>query len=211
MIRIKRIEKVPITKLKENEKNAKMHDIDAIVESIEKFGYVTPIVVDETYRVIAGHGRLKALKKLGVDEVVVVVTDLTDDEIEKYMIYDNRLTEIGGWDVKKLKEMIGKFNFNEFRTLKLNELGLRYDFAKNDENITVIRSTSEKKDRIRISESKIVVGFGRFTAFIDADKVYEIIEMAKRKWKTDETNVVGILVDWIYEKLKEEVSDGDEK
>jgi len=66
---IEKINDFEIAKLKENPKNPKEHtekQIKAIAESIKKFGFTQPILVDENNVILAGHGRTEALKKLGI-------------------------------------------------------------------------------------------------------------------------------------------------
>lgn len=103
-----RIEVVPIEKLKPSPVNPRIdHAVGALERSIEQFGYVAPIIVQrKTYRILAGHGRLEALKRKGVEQVPVVVADLTDKQAELYTIADNRLGELSKFDEKKIAEQL---------------------------------------------------------------------------------------------------------
>jgi DNA modification methylase len=97
--------KLKIEDIKPNPKNPKKHSDDLIEQSIKEFGVVAPIIVDENNMVLAGHGRLNALIKLGYKEIEVIVKKgLTEEQKEKYMLIDNKLTERGGWDAELLKE-----------------------------------------------------------------------------------------------------------
>jgi DNA modification methylase len=82
--------------------NARTHSpkqVRQIAESIRRFGFVNPILVDADGDVIAGHGRLAAAKVLGLTEVPVLpVTHLTPAEKRAYILADNRLAEEAGWD-----------------------------------------------------------------------------------------------------------------
>lgn len=88
--------------LKPYAKNAKKHpekQISQIAASIRKFGFITPIVVDASHEVVAGHGRLEAAKLLGIKQVPVVqVTNLSPAEIKAYRLADNQLTMNSGFD-----------------------------------------------------------------------------------------------------------------
>lgn len=88
------------------EKNAKNHpqdQIDKLKRSIEEFGFLSPCLIDENNNVIAGHGRIEAAKQLGLKTVpCVYVEGLTDEQRRAYIIADNRLTELGGWDFSTL-------------------------------------------------------------------------------------------------------------
>ena len=73
--------------------------VGAVAESIRKFGFRSPIVIDETNTVINGHTRLKAAKELGLEEVPCVrVTDLSEKQKREYRLVDNKSGELAGWD-----------------------------------------------------------------------------------------------------------------
>jgi len=82
-------------------KNAKAHpkkQIEQVAASIKEFGFNQPIVVDKDNVVIVGHGRLEAAKQLGLDEVPVLVADLTEEQAKAYRLADNKLNE-SDWDM----------------------------------------------------------------------------------------------------------------
>ena len=93
---------VPISTLKPYERNAKQHpaeQIEKLKASIEEFGFLSPCLIDRDGNIIAGHGRVEAAKALGMDTVpAVYVEGLTDIQRRAYILADNRLTELGGWD-----------------------------------------------------------------------------------------------------------------
>jgi hypothetical protein len=117
-------------------RNPKKHDFAQITSSIKRFGFTQPPLLDEdTQRLIAGHGRVECLLKLkaaGGERPKRVVSRMVDidgvpterwfvpvirglkfaneDEASAYLIADNRLTEIGGWDEPMLKEMLNELN-----------------------------------------------------------------------------------------------------
>ena len=107
-----KIEKVKISKLKPWGKNPRRsHAVDAIAKSIEQFGYLAPIIVQkDTYRILAGHGRLLALKKHGIDQVDVLVADIADDLADLYTLADNKLGELSEWDFQTLAELLKQFD-----------------------------------------------------------------------------------------------------
>lgn len=97
-------EKLKIDQIKENTENPKLHDNEMIEQSIARNGYVFNVYVDENNVLIAGHGRLGALKKQGYEEIEVIkVSGLTDEQKNELMLADNRMTELGGYDYTKLK------------------------------------------------------------------------------------------------------------
>lgn len=104
---MRRYENVSIDKLIPYENNAKMHDkkqIEQVAKSIDEFGFINPILIDENYQIIAGHCRTLSAKHLGMTEVpCLFVEDLTDEQKRAYVIADNRMTELGEWDKKLLE------------------------------------------------------------------------------------------------------------
>lgn len=89
-------------------RNSRTHtpeQVDRIAASIREWGWTTPILVDETDTIIAGHARLMAAKKIGLTEVpVIVAADWTEAQKRSYVIADNQLSiEGSGWDSELLK------------------------------------------------------------------------------------------------------------
>lgn len=77
--------------------------VDAVASSIKNFGFKVPIVIDSKNEIINGHTRLKAAKKLGIEEVpVIVADDLTEDQIKAFRIADNKVAELADWDEELL-------------------------------------------------------------------------------------------------------------
>lgn len=118
------IEYVDIESLHLWPRNPKLHDADGISEAIDEFGYVDPIIVDETTkRIVSGHGRIAELRRrrdnsevppngITVDEgvwlapVVRGVAFEDEDQAERYVLAANRLVETGGYDESKLAALL---------------------------------------------------------------------------------------------------------
>lgn len=113
-----RFERWPIEQLVPYERNARTHSdeqIARIAASIQEFGFVSPILVDGNSGIVAGHGRLMAAKSLGLREVPVVVVDhLTEAQRRAYVIADNQLALIAGWDDELLKAELSELEGMEF-------------------------------------------------------------------------------------------------
>ena len=96
-----------INDLKPYAGNARTHSeeqIDQIANSIERFGFTNPVLVDENGGVIAGHGRIAAAKRLGIEYVPTArLSGLSEADRKAYIIADNRLAELAGWDDDLLK------------------------------------------------------------------------------------------------------------
>lgn len=108
----------PTAELKPYDKNAKKHDkkqIANVAESIKQFGFVQPIVLDKDNNVIIGHCRLEAAKKLHLEEVpCVMADDLTDEQVKKLRLLDNKLQEQSVWDIDLIAEEIADLDFDGF-------------------------------------------------------------------------------------------------
>jgi hypothetical protein len=93
---------VAISALKPYARNARTHSrrqIKKIATSIDRFGFVNPVLIDENELIIAGHGRVAAAKSLGWSVVPALrIEHLSETEKRAYILADNRLAEDAGWD-----------------------------------------------------------------------------------------------------------------
>jgi DNA modification methylase len=96
------IEQTHIHELRPQVRNARTHlkrQIRQIAESIRRFGFCNPVLIDDTKAILAGHGRVKAAELLGFTSVPTVqLSHLSDADKRAYVIADNRLAEKAGWD-----------------------------------------------------------------------------------------------------------------
>ena len=99
-----------IAELKLDSSNPRIHSarqIGQLARSIEAFGFNVPVLVDSSNKVIAGHGRVMAAKRLGWAEVpTICLSHLSEPQARAYMLADNRLTEISTWDEQLLAEQL---------------------------------------------------------------------------------------------------------
>lgn len=112
------IEYVDIDLVKPSDKNPRTHtkeQVQQIADSMCKFGWVNPILVDENYEIIAGHGRLMAGKLLGYTKVPIAkLCHLSEKEKLGLLVADNRITENAGWDDEKLQEVMQQLHDENF-------------------------------------------------------------------------------------------------
>ena len=112
-----KVEMRALDTIKPYEKNAKKHDqtqIDNVAESIRQYGFVQPIVVDRDGIIVIGHCRALGAKKLGLKEVpCVCVDDLTEEQVRKLRIVDNKSNE-SDWDLELLADEIADLDFSDF-------------------------------------------------------------------------------------------------
>jgi len=128
MATIDGVQEVDVKKLQPYKNNAKVHDkaqVEKIAASIQEFGFLNPILIDKDFNIIAGHGRTMAAELIGMKKVpAVYVEGLTDAQRRAYILADNRLTELGGWDeyvVQQELEALKNEGFNiELTGFELN-------------------------------------------------------------------------------------------
>ena len=105
-----KIENWKIEKIKPYDNNPRQNEqaVDAVVKSLDEFGFRQPIVVDKSGVVIVGHTRLKAAIKLGLKEVPVHVADLDPVKAKAYRLADNQTATLADWDFSKLSLELGE-------------------------------------------------------------------------------------------------------
>src|SRR5690606_11130852 len=88
-------------------RNARTHpkrQIEQIIASIRAFGFTNPILADEQGRLIAGHGRLRAAREMGLEQVPVIeIAGLSENEKKALRLADNKIALNAGWDIEILK------------------------------------------------------------------------------------------------------------
>jgi len=128
--------------------NSRTHSeeqITQIISSIKEFGFTNPILLEEENGIIAGHGRLLAVKKMGWEEVpCVTIKGLTKTQIKALNIADNQIALNAGWDLDKLSLEIDLLKDNDF---DLKKLGFDDNFIKIlNEDVHILDSMPELKD-----------------------------------------------------------------
>lgn len=108
MATITKMVQVARGKLKPYERNARVHteeQLEKLAASIYEFGFVNPVLIDKEYNVIAGHGRIQAAERLGMDKIpCVFIEGLTDEQRRAYVLADNRLAELAEWDMDTVEQ-----------------------------------------------------------------------------------------------------------
>lgn len=109
---------VAISKLIPYVNNARTHNtqqINKLRSSLREFGFINPVIIDREFNVIAGHGRIMAVKEEGINEVPCVFVDyLTEAQKKAYIIADNRMAMDAGWDEELLKVEIEALQAEDF-------------------------------------------------------------------------------------------------
>lgn len=143
-----RVKYAPIADVRPYEDNPRHNDgaVEAVANSIREFGWKQPIVVDADGTIVVGHTRWKAAKRLGMDEVpVVVASDLTPEQCAAYRLADNRVGELAEWDAELLAQELdglsgidmGAFGFDSGELLSgadVDDLFEDYDGGSSDDD-----------------------------------------------------------------------------
>lgn len=128
--------------------------VDAVKESIEKYGYRQPIVVDPDGVIVVGHTRYQALMELGYEEVTVYVTDIPAERAHEYRLVDNRTSEMTSWDndalVYELREFEGDLAERMFPDLSLEVDQLEDAEVGQDELDRAMEKVLTPKERAEI-------------------------------------------------------------
>lgn len=107
-----KIELRPVSVLQPARRNARTHSerqIEQIMASIHQFGFLNPVLVDAEGRIVAGHGRVEAARRLELEEVpTLCIAHLTEVELRAYALADNRIAENAGWDAEALRIELGE-------------------------------------------------------------------------------------------------------
>ena len=142
------IEIIPISDIQLNPRNAKTHperQIALLQENIVKFGFTNPLLVDEDNKLIAGHARYEAARRAGLQELPVIrLTHLTATQKRALAIADNKLAELGEWDLEILSEELTSLFDDASVELDFDPRIIGFDTSEVDQ---ILDDSSSKKDR----------------------------------------------------------------
>lgn len=96
-----KIEELDVSQVYAYDGNPRNNDaaVDAVANSIKEFGFKVPIIIDRNNVIIAGHTRLKAAEKIGLQKVPVIrANDLSDEQVKAFRLADNKVAELSEWD-----------------------------------------------------------------------------------------------------------------
>lgn len=190
-----RVVLTPLSKITEADRNVKDHDIGAIHESMNRFGFTSPLLMNEaTQKLVAGHGRVEALrqkkqfgedppKNIEVNEndwLVPIIRGVyfdNEEEAQAYLLADNRLTELGGWNTTALVEELQKLA--ESSSLE----GTGFDDADLDALMKEYESTSEDGS----DSSLLPVGAPKYEIVFD-DESQQAMWFTFLSWLKDNTD-----------------------
>jgi len=140
---VDKIEVLHVSELKPYARNARTHppeQVEQLAESIRRFGFNNPILIDEDGIIVAGHGRLEGAKAAGLTHVPVIrVGHMTEAERRAYIIADNKIALNAGWDLKILSD--------ELIDLDTGEIDLTVTGFSDDELADILASVRPPPER----------------------------------------------------------------
>lgn len=106
------VHRLPIGEVRESDRNPRRipeRAVKIVAESITRFGWKQPLVVDADRTLIVGHTRHRAARSLGLTHVpVIIADDLTPEEVNAYRIADNRSGDFTTWDLPELAQQLAE-------------------------------------------------------------------------------------------------------
>jgi len=162
---------IPIDKIIPYARNARTHSKAQIAQlraSLREFGFINPVLIDEKYNCLAGHGRLEAARLENLKEVpVVFVEHLTENQKKAYILADNRIAENSGWDKQLLSVELAELKTADFDTSLLGfdkkELADLFagDNAPKDDNFDItqkIKPRAKRGDVWQLGRHRLMCG-----------------------------------------------------
>jgi hypothetical protein len=140
---------VAVSQLKVAEKNPRSGDVAAIRASYERFGQRKPIVAHrKTKEVIAGNHQLTAAKELGWDKIAVVWVDDDDATAAAYSVADNRIGQLGEWNVENLVSALAEIDPVDLGATGFSEADYEDFVALLDEQVGTIEATVQPESGV---------------------------------------------------------------
>ena len=160
------IKYININDIKPYEKNPRNNKdaIPFVVESIKKFGFKNPIILDKNNVIVGGHTRLEAAKELKIDELpCLYADDLTEEQIKAFRLVDNKVAEKATWNDDLLE-----IELNDILNINMQDFG--FDLLKDIEEL--VNPYSQK---VNIPQYEITGDCPDISELVDDIKTKELI------------------------------------
>ena len=165
------IQQKSVDELINYEFNNKTHpdrQIDLLANSIKEFWWTSPICIDDTNTIIAGHGRLLAAKKLWLDTVPTVqVENLSESQIKKLRLLDNKIAELADDNFENIRIELDELQDEELNSVYAIDIDTEDDFSLPDGDKGEIETSTftlhrDQNETVKqaIDESKRMGDFG---------------------------------------------------
>ncbi len=165
--------------------NSRTHSpeqVSQIAASIKEFGFTNPVLTDGENSIIAGHGRVLAAQKLGLEEVPCIeLPYLTEPQRRAYVIADNKLALNAGWNYEALKVEIETLQEVDF---DIELLG--FDATEIDHIVNGWNTDLEVPDKSEASGFRFAI---KGENELDKDAMIDLIQRA-----IDESGIEGVKI-----------------
>ena len=172
----KQIVYLKLKDIKPYDRNARKNDdaVEAVMNSIQEFGFKNPIILDKDNVIICGHTRYKASKKLKLKEVpCIIADDLTDEQVKAYRLADNKTGELAEWDYDLLD-----FEMGEIFSIDMEQFGFDF-FDPVEEKQKNAETTQQRVANILNLEHAQFEGTGKYD-IPEIEPVYDLPEI--KEW-----------------------------
>lgn len=170
--------------------NNPRHNDDAVeyvANSIEQFGFKVPIIIDKDNVIVAGHTRLKAAKKLGMEYVpCILADDLSDEQIRAFRLADNKVQEFSTWDNDLLQ-----IELDNLLDIDMEKLGFEVKEIDDDNLIN-------DNDELPTTKFNYVLKINDLKVYMTEEESDEITKLLK--FYTEENTVTFGFVKWLCER-----------
>jgi site-specific DNA-methyltransferase (adenine-specific) len=136
--------------------------VDFVASSIKEFGFKNPIIIDKENVIVAGHTRLAAAKKLGLESVpCIMADDLSEQQIKAFRLADNKTAELATWDLEKLEielEGIDDLEMTDFGFEELEDSGDVVEVIEDEVPDVPEKPKSKLGDIFKLGRHRLICG-----------------------------------------------------
>ena len=192
---------IPIDQIIPWEKNPRHNDhaVEKVAESIKRFGFASPIILNHDYTVIAGHTRLKASKLLKLTEIPCRILNLSAEEATALALADNKLSEIAEWNKDDLSEILEDLyeNHNDlFFSSGFSENEL-HDLIIEDEELKIDDYNNENNEFNGFNEGYMDFKFGEYKGLIEPKVFNKFVQKYNNIFRQYPELMIGEIIDII--------------
>lgn len=130
-----------INEIKPYKNNPRKNDdaVEYVANSIREFGFRNPVIIDKNNIIVAGHTRVKAAERLGIEEIpCIMADDLTDEQIKAFRLADNKVGEIAEWDFEMLDL--------ELLDIDMDMTDFGFEFEEEEEETEIVEDEAPEVD-----------------------------------------------------------------
>ena len=166
----------------ENNPRINEEAVTYVANSIKEFGFKVPIIVDKNNVIVAGHTRLKAAEKLGLEEVpTIVADDLNEEQIKAFRLADNKVSEFSQWDLGKLEEEL-----NNITGVDMEDFGFIND---NFDDIEIENQENPYTMKVKIPQYEMHGEMPEIFELINTSKTNELLDRIEKSNVSDEQKI----------------------